>query len=72
MPRRSRNLLSSCLLLPDIESLGSDRAIGIGCQSVSARMEVAMDECVSGEKVLSLLGRFEPLHLALSAPCRSM
>jgi hypothetical protein len=33
---------------------------------LSARMEVPMDECVSGEEVLSLIGRFEPLHLSLS------
>jgi hypothetical protein len=31
---------------------------------------VAMDECVSGQEVLGLLGRFEPLHLPFPAPCR--
>ena len=31
-------------------------------------MEVSMDERVSEEKVLCLLGRFEPLHLSLAAP----
>jgi hypothetical protein len=31
-------------------------------------MEVSMDECGSGEEALCLLGRFEPLHLSLSAP----
>ena len=35
-------------------------------------MEVAMDECMGGEKGLSLLWRLEPLHLPFSAPCRSM
>jgi hypothetical protein len=39
---------------------------------MAAWMEVAMDECVSDEKVLSLAGRFEPLHLPFSAPRRSM
>jgi len=33
---------------------------------MSAWIEVAMDECVSREEVLCLLGRFEPLHLSLS------
>jgi hypothetical protein len=31
-----------------------------------------MDKCVSGEKVLCLLGRFEPLHLSLSSSRRWM
>jgi hypothetical protein len=35
-------------------------------------MEVAMNECVSGEEVMGLLGRFEPLHLPLPTPRRSM
>jgi len=35
-------------------------------------MEVAMDERVSGEEGLRLAQRLEPLHLAFSAPCRSM
>jgi hypothetical protein len=46
--------------------------MGIGSQQVSAGMEVAMDKCVSGKKVLGLLGRFESLHLALSTPCWTM
>jgi hypothetical protein len=33
-------------------------------------MEVSMDECVSGEKVLCLIGRFEALHLSFSPPRR--
>jgi hypothetical protein len=37
-----------------------------------AWMEVAMDECVSREEVLCLLGRFEPLHLSLSPSRRPM
>ena len=44
----------------------------IGCQEMPAWMEVAMDERVTGEEVLGLLGRFEPLHLPFSAPCRPM
>ena len=39
---------------------------------MSAGMEVAVDECVSGEEVLGLSGRFEPLHLPLSSSRRSM
>jgi hypothetical protein len=39
---------------------------------MSAGMEVAMNECVSGEKVLGLLRRFESLHLAFSTACWSM
>jgi hypothetical protein len=35
-------------------------------------MEVAMDECVSREEALGLLGRFKPLHLPLSASRRSV
>jgi hypothetical protein len=35
-------------------------------------MEVSMDKCVSDEEVLCLMGRFEPLHLSLSAPRRPM
>ena len=35
-------------------------------------MEVAMDESVSGKEARSLLGRFEPLHLALPTSCRTM
>ena len=30
------------------------------------------DRCVSGEKVLCMMRRFEPLHLSLSAPRRQM
>jgi hypothetical protein len=39
---------------------------------MAAWLEVAMDEGVSGEEVLGLLGRFEPLHLPFPTPCRSM
>jgi hypothetical protein len=33
---------------------------------MSAGMEVVVDKCVRGEKILSLPGRFEPLHLPFS------
>jgi hypothetical protein len=62
--------MSACLLPPDVESLGPNFAIGTGFQKVSAGMEVAMDECVSGKEVLNLLRRFESLHLAFSSSCR--
>ena len=39
---------------------------------MSAWMEVTMDKCMSGEEVLCLMGRFEPLHLSLSAARRPM
>jgi len=39
---------------------------------MSAWMEVTMDECVSGEEALGLLGRFEALHLSFSSSCGSM
>jgi hypothetical protein len=35
-------------------------------------MEVTMDKCVRGEKVLGLGSRFESLHLAFSTSCRPM
>jgi hypothetical protein len=35
-------------------------------------MEVTVDEGMSGEEVLRLFGRFEPLHLPLSSSRRSM
>ncbi len=34
--------------------------------------EMAVDETVGGEEVLGLPGGFEPLHLTLSSPRRSM
>ena len=37
-------------------------AVGGGCHDVSAWMEVAMNEGVSGEEALGLLGRVELLH----------
>lgn len=39
---------------------------------MSAGMEVVVDKCVCGEKVLSLPGRFEPLHLPFSSSRRAM
>ena len=59
-------------MMPDFESVRPDGAIGVGCKLVSVGMEVSVDECVGGEEVLCLSGRFEPLHLPLSSPCRSM
>jgi hypothetical protein len=35
-------------------------------------MEVAMDERVSRQEGLRLVERLKPLHLAFSAPCRSV
>ena len=52
---RSRNVLCARLLMPDVESVSPNGTTRIG-QQVSAGMEVAMDECVSGEKGLGLAG----------------
>jgi hypothetical protein len=65
-------MLSARLLLPDIEYRGPDCVVGGGCHEVSAWMEVAMNEGVSREEALGLLGRFNPLHLPLSASRRSV
>jgi hypothetical protein len=42
------------LLLPDIERLSPDRALGGGGQSVSARTKVTLDKRVSGEETVGL------------------
>ena len=39
--------------------------MGMGYKLMSTRIEVAVDEGISGEEVLRLFGRFEPLHLPL-------
>jgi hypothetical protein len=59
-------------MMPGFEGVRPDGAIGVGCKLVSAGMKVTVDECVGGEEVLGLSGRFEPLHLPLSSSCRSM
>jgi hypothetical protein len=55
-----------------MKRLGPNFAIRVGGQKVSARMEMAMDKSVSGEEVLSLVRRFESLHLPLAPSHRSM
>ena len=35
-------------------------------------MEMTVDECMRGEKVVGLVRRFESLHLALEAACRTV
>ena len=57
---------------PDSERCRPDRAVGFGHHAVSAWMEVTVDERVSEEEVLRLLGGLEALHLPFSSPCRSM
>jgi hypothetical protein len=37
---------------------------------MAAWVEVAMDECVTGQEVLRMFGRFEPLQLPFPTPCR--
>ena len=46
--------------------------MSIGYKLTSTWMEVAVDEGMSGEEVLRLFGRFEPLHLPLSSARRPM
>lgn len=46
--------------------------MGIGGQQLTMWVDVAVDECVSEEGVLSLPGRFKSLCLAFSTPSRSM
>ncbi|HUN40245.1 MAG TPA: hypothetical protein VMU81_08155 [Acetobacteraceae bacterium] len=58
--------------MPEFESVRPDHTIGMGGELVSTWVEVTVDEGVSGEEVLGLLGRFEPLHLSLSSSRRSM
>jgi hypothetical protein len=41
--------------------------MGMGYELMSTWMGVAVDEEMSGEEVLRLFGRFEPLHLPLSS-----
>jgi hypothetical protein len=58
--------------MPDREGLSPNRTIRDGGHQVSTGMEVAKDECMSGKEVLSLVRRFESLHLPLSTPGRPM
>ena len=44
LPRRSCCASGACLLVPDLESVRTDRAIGYGRYEVLAWMEVAEDE----------------------------
>jgi hypothetical protein len=63
MPWRSSCALGARFLVPNLESVRPDRAIGMGCKLVTAGIEMTIDKRVSGEEVLGLFGRFEPLHL---------
>jgi len=63
MPWRSSCALGARFLVPSLESVRPDRAIGMSCKLVTAGMEMTIDKRVSGEEVLGLFGRFEPLHL---------
>ena len=65
-------MLNARLLLPDVEGLSPNCAIRICSQQVAAWVEVAMDKRMRGKKALSLLPRFESLHLAFSTSCRPM
>ena len=64
--------MDACLLVPDSESVRPDQAIGMGYKLMSRWMEVTVDERMSGEELLRLFGRFEPLHLPLSSSRWSM
>jgi hypothetical protein len=45
VPRQSSCVSGRDLLLPGLEGVAPDRTIGLGCKSVTARMEVAIDGC---------------------------
>jgi hypothetical protein len=70
--RRSCFVSGTRFLVPDIEGVRPDLAIGRGYQVMSAGREVAVNEGVGREEVLGVPRRFEPLHLALSSSRRSM
>jgi len=72
VPCRSRCAAGASLLMPKFESVRLNHTIGVGGKSVSTRMEMTVDEGVSGKEALGLLGRFEPLHLSLSSSRRSV
>src|SRR3712207_700766 len=63
---RSRRHLGAGLLPPHPEGLGAGAAVPGGAHQVPPRTEVAVDHGVRREEPLGLLGRLEPLHLALS------
>jgi hypothetical protein len=52
--RTSSCVPDACILAPDFECLGPDRTICGGCEAVSSWMEMTVDECVRGEKVVGL------------------
>jgi hypothetical protein len=72
MPRRLGRGLGARFPLPNIEGIRPDFAIGRNWFEMAAGTEVAVNEGVGGEKILSLPWGFEPLHLPLSSSCRSM
>ena len=47
-PCASYCVLNARLLLPDIECLVPDHAIGVSCEEMPAWMKVSMDESMSG------------------------
>jgi hypothetical protein len=69
---RLRNMLSACFLLPDMKCLDPNSAIRVSGHKVSARMEMSVNECVSGKKTLGLLWRCKSLHLPFASSCRPM
>jgi hypothetical protein len=59
-------------MLPNVEGLSTNFAIRVGGQKMSTRMEMTMNECVSGKEIPGLPRRFEPLHLPLASSRRPM
>ncbi len=53
-------------LMPDFERRGPQASIVRRRQAMPAWMEMAIDECMGGQKSLGLAGGFEALHLPLS------
>jgi hypothetical protein len=56
VPCRSCCAAGASLLLPELESVRPGHATGMGGELVSTWVEVTVDEYVSGEEVLGLLG----------------
>jgi hypothetical protein len=64
--------LNTRFLASDVEGLGANPPVLRGVNQAATRMEVAINEAVTGNKVLRPGWRLETQHLALSPPRRSM
>ncbi len=74
---RTPELLRCCrtgagFQVPGVERFAPDLSEGVGCEQMAAWVEMAIDESMSGDEVLSLRWRFEALHLPFSSSRRTM